>query len=379
MEPPSTPAVLTDGLAALIELHRDAVAPAQARPRVASRLARHADWRADLVWQVDPFDRAPHYDLLLRGALPGTISLSYGPDRAVPWPLRGVQHANERDLVRVNDTVMEIQQGIGSLDVLWDAPHLVQRLIDTCLIGEALAEDPITVADADLQAAMDGFRRARGLLTAEATRRWLADHGMSQHELERHVEEIVKLAALRARIAAGRVDAYFAAHREDFDRLHLAVLRVRDWAMAESVIAAARHDAAILWSVATSYVAPAMGAGRSDEPVLRVVTVAPWQLPADQRAAVAGVPAGEVVGLPPATGGAVVIGILGRRPAVLDTARRKQVEHRLFEAWLAERRATARIEWYWGDVRRTAQAVPPAADIDPARPLRPAWTRGVRA
>lgn len=393
------PTVLADGLAALIELHRDTVAPAEARPRIAAHLARHADWRAELVWQIDPFDHAPHYDLLLRGGLPGTISLSYGPDRAVPWPLRGVQHAKERDLVRVNDTVMEIQQGIGSLDVLWDAPHLVQRLIDICLIGEALQADPVAISDRDLRHAMDGFRRARGLLTVAATQRWLVEHGLSQRELEQHVEEIVKLAVLRQRITAGRVDAFFADHRSDFETLHVAVLRVRDWAMAETVAAAARRDAGALWSVAAAYVMPAGDpAAPADEPVLRVMTAVQAKLPADWRAAIAGVPTGESVALVPAAGGAIVIGVLGRRPARLDGATRKQIEHQLFEAWLAERRAAARIEWYWGDVRRTASAAAPATATPgaapacdaaggdsvpdaaaPIRPLRPAWTQGTRA
>ncbi len=278
--------LLADALDALVELHQAAVPPAQARPWIAERLAGHADWQAELVWQIDPFDHTPHYDLLLRGAdLPGTIALTYGPDQAVPWPLRGVQHAKERDLLRVNDTVMEIQEGMGSLDVLWNAPHLLQRLIDTCLIGEALAADPIAVSDAELQAAMDGFRRARGLLTTAATRRWLVEHGMSLHELEQHVEEIVKLAVLRERIAAAQIGADLAATRADVEQ---------------------------------------------DD------------------------------------------------PAAPDATRRKQIEHEIFEEWLAERRADARIEWFWGDVRRTAAATP-SDGTDPMRPLRPAWSQAVRA
>src|SRR5207247_7550669 len=112
-------------------------------------------------------------DALLHLPGEGTISLSFCPDRALPWPLRGVHRWSDKDLVRVNDTVLQVDQAIACLDFIWGEWPLVKRLVDTCLIQEALQKDPIDLSDAQLQQAMDGFRRAHQLYTAEDPFRWM--------------------------------------------------------------------------------------------------------------------------------------------------------------------------------------------------------------
>ena len=48
--------------------------------------------------------------------------------------------------------------------------------------------------------------------------------------------------------------------------------------------------------------------------------------------------------------------MLDHREPVLDDATRDGVERRLFDRWLAERRRTAHVQWFWGNEARTDRA-----------------------
>jgi hypothetical protein len=43
-------------------------------------------------------------------------------------------------------------------------------------------------------------------------------------------------------------------------------------------------------------------------------------------------------------------------PATLDTPTRGAVQRVLFDAWLAERRAAADVEWFWGNASPSSVA-----------------------
>ena len=71
-----------------------------------------------------------HYDALLHRDGEGTVSLSYCPERTLPWPLRGVQRWSEMNLVRVNATDPEVDQAVALLDFIWDDAPMLKRLVD---------------------------------------------------------------------------------------------------------------------------------------------------------------------------------------------------------------------------------------------------------
>lgn len=187
---------LIDALGYLTRLQRDGVRPGPARAGLDRLRERHPGTGMDLVWEEEPYGATVHYDALLHGD-GGTVSLSYCPDRAVPWPLRGVQRWTDRELVRVNTTAMRVDQAIACLDFIWDDRRIIDRLVNACLIQEALAREPIELSDEELQQAMDGFRRARRLYTAEETRRWMARRGMTHEQLEEYVGDTALVARLR--------------------------------------------------------------------------------------------------------------------------------------------------------------------------------------
>src|SRR3954454_12552406 len=96
---------VVDGLDYLLASQREGVRPDAARARLQAVRGRHPDLAIDLLAEEEPYDQSVHYDVLLRRAGEGTVSLSYCPEPAIPWPLRGVHRWSDAELVRVNATV----------------------------------------------------------------------------------------------------------------------------------------------------------------------------------------------------------------------------------------------------------------------------------
>src|SRR3989442_911758 len=104
---------LIDTLDYLMTLSREGLRPKEAQTRLRLLQKRRPDIGMDLLWEEEAYDQSVHYDMLLHLAGQGTVSLSFCPDRAVPWPMRGVHRWSEADLVRVNNTVLRVFQAIA--------------------------------------------------------------------------------------------------------------------------------------------------------------------------------------------------------------------------------------------------------------------------
>ena len=211
-----TPAVCA-ALEYLRDLNRDGVRPDEARNRMRGLRVQHPHTRIDLLWEEEACDRSVHYDTLVQKDGEGTVSLSFCRERTLPWPLRGVQRWSEMDLVRVNATVLKVDQAVALLDFIWDDAPMLKRLVDAGLIREAIDQDAIPPSDEELQQALDAFRRLHGLYKAADMHRWMEQRGLTQEKLETHLAELAEIAALRERVTAGKVGGYFEAHRSEFD------------------------------------------------------------------------------------------------------------------------------------------------------------------
>jgi parvulin-like peptidyl-prolyl isomerase len=77
------------------------------------------------------------------------------------------------------------------------------------------------------------------------------------------------------------------------------------------------------------------------------------ETPAEMADAIFTAAAGDVVGPVRADDGYAVVRVLDFVPARLDEPTRRTITKLLFEAWLEERRRSARVEWNWGTVNRT--------------------------
>src|SRR5262249_40500033 len=209
--------VLTEILDALVVFSRDGILPQEARARLRVLQQRYPNTALELLWEEEAFDRSVHYDALLHCAEHGTISVSFCPDRALPWPLRGVQRWNNADLVRVNNQTVTMDQAIALLDFIGDDTPIMQRFVNACVIRQYLELNPIELPDAELQRAMDGSRRAQRLYTVSQTRTWMAQQSLTHAQLEQLVSEQASIAKLRDHMTEAQIEPYFEAHRREFD------------------------------------------------------------------------------------------------------------------------------------------------------------------
>ncbi len=350
---------LTDTLTALITLSHDGARPPEALARLQSVRERHPETPVDLVWEEEAYDGAVHYDALLQLPDSGTVALSYCADRGLPWPLRGVHRWSDADLVRVNATILKVDQAIGCLDFLWEDRRLMDRLVNVCLIEEELSRDPIDLSSEELQQAMDGFRRAHRLYTAEATHRWMERRGMTHEQLEKYAGDEALVARLRHRVTDADVPAHFAAHRADFDSARVARIDFTDEGDAHRVYEQIRAGEVGFFEAARRRFleadTPRDGTIGSLFTILRR-----GEAPAALAAAVFGAAPNDVVGPAPIEDGFVVALVLDLTPACLDEPVRTAIARLLFDQWLEERRRSARIAWNWGNAIRAADEAPDA-------------------
>lgn len=329
-------------------LAREDTRPDEAQLQLHRLRREHPELEFELVWEEEAYDGSVHYDLLIRRAGAGTISLSFCPERVLPWPLRGSQRSSERALLRVNATVLPVDRVVACLDFIWDEVPIMTRLIDACLIHEALNREAIELSAAELQDAMDAFRRGHQLYTAAQTRAWMERRSLTHRQLECLVADQAAIARLREHVAAGRVAAYFAAHRSDFDTARIARIDMADVSTAERLASRIRAGTSDFYAAAEQ----AFLSGGHRETTIHEV-VRRGELAPALGAAIFDSREREVVGPIQTDRGWSIVRVIDRAPAVLDDTIEQVIVRRIFADWLAERRAAARIEWLWGNASRT--------------------------
>jgi putative peptide maturation system protein len=348
----STRCTLLEVLECLGTLVQDEVVPEQACERLDELRARHPQANIELVWEEQQFDHSLHYDALIRGPEAMTVSLSVCPDRALPWPLRGVQKSRDSDLLRVNGTVLSVADGAARLDVLWQSDALMQSLIDACLIDGAIRTQAIEIGPQDLQKALDAIRRRRGLYTAEATRAWMQASGATEQTLEHLATGVALAAKLRDLIAAERAGDKLRDHARDYDLIDFAALRMPSEEAARAAADAVRDGRDDFHGIVERAFLQGRGAGKA--PYFR--RLRRYRLEAALQCALDGAEAGEVVGPVVLRDGTYLIKLLAVTAAQVDEEPTiEAAKTRVFEEWLAERRRTAKIEWFWGTKHRTSR------------------------
>lgn len=337
----------------LMVLQQDGVRPREARARLQPLRGGHPDLQIDLLAEQEAFDESIHYDALLRRAGEGTISLSWCPERAIPWPLRGVHRWSEGDLVRVNGRVLQVDAAMACLDFIWDEMHVIQRLVDMCIMQEELEREPIDLTAAELQQAMDQFRSAKKLFTAQDTLRWLEKHGMSHEKLEQYVTESAVVPKLRDRIAHGRVEDYFSRHAADFDIARIARLELPEECHARELARQIRAGEQDFFAAAERLFLEARERSASSQ-VSLFATIERRDFEPSLRDQVFTAAPGQLIGPVRVDTGHALIRVLDIIPARLDSRTTTAVKDILLKEWLAEGRQAARIEWCWGNASQTS-------------------------
>jgi putative peptide maturation system protein len=344
---------MPDVLDYLFELQQQNRKPREARARLQDLRGRHPELEIDLLSEEETFDHSVHYDALLRRAGEATVSVSYCPERAIPWPLRGVHRLNEGDLVRVNTTTVQVEAAVACIDFIWDDAPVIERLVNMSLIEEEVERQPVDLTDAEIQAAMDRFRSAKKLYRAEDTRAWLDRHGMSQEMLEKYVAETAVVPKLRDRIAADRVDEYFQQHPHDFDTARVACVELESESRARELAEKLRSGAEnFLGVVQRLFTEAADGGARPKSNLFEVLERR--QVDPELRDVLFSASPGQLFGPIKRTTGYSLMQVLSIVPGQLNEQLRSAIKDILFKEWLAERRQAARIEWCWGNASDTS-------------------------
>jgi putative peptide maturation system protein len=332
-------AAVSEALSTLVDIQNRALAPAEARRACKSIEARHPTLELKVIAEREPYTQTHHYELFIGRDGAGGVILSYCPDRGVPWMLRGAVRVGD-DLLRCNGVPLRLPEAIQLLDIRNDTRTAAQ-LVSAMIIREALDDSGLAEApvdDADLQDALDHFRRSRGLFAAAQMEQWLAEHGLDHETIERKLTDQVRVAKLRRQLTAGDVVSYFEAHRAELERAVAHVIEFDDLDDATEFIR--RTMAESFHGLVERFVVE-KGAN------YRMVDWRRFECPAPFREALFPQQSNETK-LVNLENRFAVVRLLSHTAAdELDEETRALVEKRLFERWLEQHKRDATIEWCW--------------------------------
>ncbi|MGW5076116.1 TIGR04500 family putative peptide maturation system protein [Rhodococcus sp. NPDC004095] len=339
-----TPSLLDSALTVLRSLGPDD-ADRRADRALDPLRAEHPRSRMRLLRHREAVDESVGYGLLITEPGVGTTSLSWTPATAVPWSLRGAQRTAESMLLRVNGEPLAIEEAMAYLDVMWERTELLDRLITVCLVRQELAENPIRPGAAELQHAMDAFRRARGLLTVPDTEEWMRERALGHEAFEELVAQETAIAELKRRILAER-----GPDPAVLDRLRGVRVRFVERGDADAFVTLVRTrvDADGADAAGVFAAAAAAFAGAATVRGAEFVEVAAADL---GHAA-----PGTVLGPVESESGWEVTQVLAAFPAAPGPETDRLLADAAFDGWIAERRRDARIEWFWGAADKTPTA-----------------------
>ena len=308
---------------------------------VAEVSERHPESAIRIVGHERPIDGARRYQALMRSAcLGGTIRIGFHPDDGLPWTVRLARKWTDRDLLRVNGSSLGVGEAIAVLDLLDSGgdPQRLRRLVDLCLIREALQKFPADDSDAALQVAIDEFRRQRGLNSIDDTMRWLQERHITYPQLEEHVLVQLRVARMREALVGSDVPAYFSANERRLAQATVFRIRVRRTAGSADTIERLARSA---FYECMEQLAAALPELRGE-----IITISVEEL-GDEHAM------GTVIGPRECNDEVEILKVLRLAPAMLDNATREVILTRLFRQWLDQQRATAEVEWFWGTQSQT--------------------------
>ena len=308
----------------------DGVPPDQAIERLRA-LRAELGIAIELMWEREPALERFEYELVLDAPGAGTISLAWAPEAgAVPFAMRGMQRMQEGQLVKVDGRSLWMHEAVVLLDPFWGEAPIRRRIIDFCILRRELEATPRRAGDDALQRAVDEFRRARGLDSAEKTTAWLDDQGLSLAELEDRLEAELARDAIRRDKVGAQAEAAFARAPGSWDEIRLAAFPAAD----ADALARAIREGATFFEVAKR------GEGR------RTILVETFR----RRDIAAELPleTGSVLAARIAGAGPYVVAVEEVVPARWDERTRGAVEEALFRGWLDDAASRALIEWNWG-------------------------------
>lgn len=329
--------LLADAASLLRELPRDRREAGAARASFQQFRDSHASVRADLVIDRKPGAETVDYDILLGAPQGGTVVVSWQPDDGVPWTPQQADHWAANYVLTVNGRHTAIQSALLYLKTVLNKPvqgrklDPMEELINGALTLEGIEATPLHLSEAEQRQAVNEYRMSLGLHSADATRQWLEETGLTVQGLSELAHSRFCARKLRDRVTAHQARPYFNTHRRGFDGLTIFRVRMKSDAAAGKFARAARKAG---FSRAVEKLIPEEG---------RIESAYAHELSASFAAA----QPNAIVGPEETPEGHSVSTVLRRKPARFDTRTRARIHDLLFREWLAEQRAKATIRWHW--------------------------------
>lgn len=140
------------------------------------------------------------------------------------------------DFITVNGESIDIREAIR-LSFLHDDDNFVQNTIEFMLVNQGAEKAGITNTDEQLQLAVDELRYQRGLESAEAARQWISESRLDLISIQNGVNNMLLRNKLRNSIPESDIEAYFAEHQLEFDKVELYSIRVDTEELAQELFA----------------------------------------------------------------------------------------------------------------------------------------------
>lgn len=190
----------------------------------------------------------------------------------------------------------------------------------------------ITVSNEELQAAGDVFRQEHKLLGASETVAWLSQQQITVEDWSQGIRAALLTNKLKEDLFGDSVDAHYVSNREDYKRVALSQILVRDLPDALKAVYALREENASFCALALEHSKGKQSKENGGFVGVRFLA----ELMPEVAQAISNAKEGEVIGPIQTKLGCHILKIEKWFPAELNESVREKVLNSLFQAWLRE-------------------------------------------
>lgn len=241
-----------------------------------------------------------------------------------------MQAINSQPAVEFGASSLSVRDFLKELHLRGQLRPLLEQIALQRHLAAQAASLGLEISTQELQTAADVFRRLRGLQSAESTRAWLNEQGLSVDEFEASMERSLAIPKLKSRFTQEQIADRFHARQSDYARAQMRQIVVQREDLAKELLSQIRDDGHDFAELATKHSihasAPQGGALKA---LFRT------QLPAPVGDAIFSAAAGAIVGPLATPEGIRLFRVEQLLPPTLDEPTSNLIRDQLFQEWTA--------------------------------------------
>ncbi len=129
----------------------------------------------------------------------------------------------------------------------------VERTLEYALLRAHAEKIGLANTDAELQLAADEMRYARGLESVEKLKQWMKGRGLNVLSIQQAIDGMLIRNKLRSRFEAREVEAWYAEHKLDLEKVRLYSIRVENAEKAKELLAQVNDEGADFHALAMAH------------------------------------------------------------------------------------------------------------------------------